>query len=259
MSDHVNGSHASKAGVATVSPSTATPSRVAAFFDVDGTLTRSDIFRDLVAFRNSVRPDKFFDLTLPLRGLLLLALDQVSRLAVNRLTYSWLEGFSSEDYEAWAARFQEGPGRRRLLQAPLSILADHARRGHRIVLLTGAVDLLVAPLPDLFARVTRVEACRAIRVEAVPLEVRDGLFTGKLAAPPLGGEEKARRIRAIAAEEGLDLPGSYAYGDSIADLPMLEAVGRPAAIRPDWRLRREAHRRGWPVLHSSTLVPGDSK
>ena len=64
---------------------------------------------------------------------------------------------------------------------------------------SGAVDLLVAPLPGLLARVTGVDACRDARVEAVPLKEHDGVFTGELAAPPLGQEEKARRARAIAA------------------------------------------------------------
>ena len=34
-------------------------------------------------------------------------------------------------------------------------------------------------------------------------------------------------IEAIAREKGYDLDQSYAYTDSISDLPMLEAVGRP--------------------------------
>lgn len=228
--------------------------RIAAFFDVDGTLTKSDIFRDLVTFRRQARPDRLFDASLPGRGLLLLALDQVSRVAVNELTYSWYAGFRRDEFSAWAERFQEGPGMKRLLAAPLSVLAHHARLGHRVVLLTGAVDLLVAPLPALLARVTGVEACLDMRVEGVPLEESGGVFTGRLVGEALGQEEKARRARAIASEEHLDLARSFAYGDSIADLPLLSSVGRPAAVRPDWRLRRVAARRGWPVIEAPRLL-----
>lgn len=236
-----------------------TASRVGAFFDVDGTLTRSDIFRDLVTFRRQARRDPLFDASLPARGLLLLLLDQVSRVAVNRLTYSWYGGFRRDEFIAWAKRFQAGPGRRRLLAAPMHLMAEHARQGHRIVLLTGAVDLLVQPLPELLASVTGVDACASMRVEAVPLTEADGVFTGELGAPALGQEEKARRARSVAAEEGLDLESSFAYGDSIADLPLLEAVGRPAAVRPDWRLRREARRRGWPVIEAPDLLREDGQ
>jgi len=41
---------------------------------------------------------------------------------------------------------------------------------------------------------------------------------------------------------------SKAYSDSFSDVPMLEAVGQPAAVNPDRRLRRVARERGWPVL-----------
>jgi len=54
-------------------------------------------------------------------------------------------------------------------------------------------------------------------------------------------------MREVAAREGLDLAGSYAYSDSITDLPMLEAVGQPVAVNPDRELRREADRRGWQI------------
>ena len=37
---------------------------------------------------------------------------------------------------------------------------------------------------------------------------------------------------------GLDLEGSYAYSDSITDIPMLEAVGHPVAVNPDRELRQ---------------------
>src|SRR2546430_17475783 len=54
-------------------------------------------------------------------------------------------------------------------------------------------------------------------------------------------------MRALAKEKGLDLSESWAYSDSITDLPMLEAVGHAVAANPDRDLRRVAARRGWGV------------
>src|SRR4029079_3693215 len=54
---------------------------------------------------------------------------------------------------------------------------------------------------------------------------------------------------------GYDLSASYAYSDSMTDLPMLEAVGFPHAVNPDRALRREAQQRGWPVLMFRRTVP----
>jgi hypothetical protein len=47
---------------------------------------------------------------------------------------------------------------------------------------------------------------------------------------------------------GYDLATSYAYSDSVTDVPMLEVVGHAHAVNPDKELRRQATTRGWPVL-----------
>jgi hypothetical protein len=54
-------------------------------------------------------------------------------------------------------------------------------------------------------------------------------------------------MREVAAGYGIDLAGSYAYSDSVTDLPMLEAVGNPVAVNPDRELRRVAAAKGWEV------------
>jgi hypothetical protein len=51
----------------------------------------------------------------------------------------------------------------------------------------------------------------------------------------------------MAARDGIDLVGSYAYTDSATDLPMLEAVGNPIVINPDKDLRELATERGWQI------------
>lgn len=61
------------------------------------------------------------------------------------------------------------------------------------------------------------------------------------------GENKAIAIRAVAEERGIDLAASYAYSDSITDVPMLEAVGNPVAVNPDKELRAYAADKGWEI------------
>jgi len=45
------------------------------------------------------------------------------------------------------------------------------------------------------------------------------------------GQEKARRLRALAAQEGLDLEQCIAVGDGANDLPMLRLAGLGIAFR----------------------------
>jgi HAD superfamily hydrolase (TIGR01490 family) len=79
-------------------------------------------------------------------------------------------------------------------------------------------------------------------------KVVDGKFTGELDGPFIYGTGKAEAIEQLGSERGYDLALSYAYSDSISDLPMMEAVGHPVAVNPDSQLGRIAHERGWPIV-----------
>jgi putative phosphoserine phosphatase/1-acylglycerol-3-phosphate O-acyltransferase len=56
----------------------------------------------------------------------------------------------------------------------------------------------------------------------------------------LWGEGKARAVRALADEQGLDLERSFAYSDGDEDVPFLETVGNPVAVSPERGLRAGA-------------------
>ena len=77
----------------------------------------------------------------------------------------------------------------------------------------------------------------------------EGRFTGELDGPPIGEQEKARRIRRFAEENDISLSRSHAFGDSIADLPMLEVVGHPHVVNPDRALSAIARARAWATHH----------
>ncbi|MGH8915542.1 MAG: HAD family hydrolase [Acidimicrobiia bacterium] len=79
-------------------------------------------------------------------------------------------------------------------------------------------------------------------------KVAAGHYTGELDGPFVYGAGKVEAMEKIAADRGYDLERSYAYSDSISDLPMMEAVGHPVAVNPDSELDTIAHERGWPVV-----------
>jgi HAD superfamily hydrolase (TIGR01490 family) len=84
-------------------------------------------------------------------------------------------------------------------------------------------------------------------------EIRDGVYTGRLAGPFVYGEGKATALREFARQEGIDLSASWAYSDSASDLPMLKAVGNPVAVNPDAELAAVARRERWQVLRFEKL------
>jgi len=113
---------------------------------------------------------------------------------------------------------------------------EHRNAGHKVVFLTGALDFTVAPLSEL-----------ADVVASARLRTQDGRYTGELEEVPYAGDARASFLRRLARQMGADLSASYAYGDSLSDLPMLETVGHPVAVNPDPRLRRIARDRRWAV------------
>src|SRR3990172_6982469 len=70
---------------------------------------------------------------------------------------------------------------------------------------------------------------------------------GGLGGEVIHGEAKARAVEELAGRWDIDLGESYAYSDSINDLPLLELVGHPQAVNPDGELKDAARARGWPV------------
>jgi HAD superfamily hydrolase (TIGR01490 family) len=81
----------------------------------------------------------------------------------------------------------------------------------------------------------------------------EGSFTGRFDGPFVYGPGKVEAMQAYAAEHGIDLAASYAYSDSVSDLPMLRAVGNPVVVNPDPLLAEIAREEGWQTLRFERL------
>ena len=68
---------------------------------------------------------------------------------------------------------------------------------------------------------------------------------------------KLQAVRRWADAGDIDLRQSWAYSDSVYDVPLLSAVGHPTAVNPDFRLQAAALLAPWPVtyLDSPAGVP----
>jgi HAD superfamily hydrolase (TIGR01490 family) len=81
----------------------------------------------------------------------------------------------------------------------------------------------------------------------------EGDFTGRLDGPFVYGEGKVEAMREFAARHEIELAESFAYSDSLSDLPMLRAVGNPVAVNPDPPLAAIAREEGWHTLRFERL------
>ena len=215
-----------------------------AFFDVEGVVLDTTIAHFYAWLRTRDMPE--LDRLVWSAGLAVrvpgwLQVDRRSRAAFNRRFYRLYRDLPARELRAQAAAALPDFIQPRIQHEAVRRVRAHRRRGDRVVLMTGALDFLVDSLAHL-----------GDELIAARLVERTGRFTGELAEPPLTADGRASHAARLAAEHGLDLGDCHAYGDSIADLPLLELVGHPHAINPDFRLAREARRRGWPVEHWAT-------
>jgi HAD superfamily hydrolase (TIGR01490 family) len=206
---------------------------------VDGTLVRSNIVMyyflyrldRLKGWRRSAWAASF-----AWKAPLFWTVDQFHRTTFKRWFYRHYAGVRADDFRAWCEETYPRITEPRIHPRGLRAIDEHRSAGRKILLVTGGIEETVAPL----ARAVQADGFLSNR-----LEVHDGRFTGRLIGTPLAGAGKVEAIRKSWPE--IDLSGSYAYGDSISDSPILSAVGHPVVVNPGAPLRLRSRKAGWPI------------
>lgn len=159
---------------------------------------------------------------------------------LDGLTAGELEGVAADvvDDELW-------PRRR---PAIVTALEAAAAGGARVAIASGTYEPVVA------AFVARLAAGPAGAVVGLgtPLEMARGRTTGRLAGRVGTGRLKADRVATLAG----GAPVREAYGDSLADLPLLDLAVEPVAVAPDRDLRPVALARGWRIIDDPPETAG---
>jgi putative phosphoserine phosphatase/1-acylglycerol-3-phosphate O-acyltransferase len=119
------------------------------------------------------------------------------------------------------------------------LLQEHRDAGRKVVLATTTPGDLVRPL---------AQRLGFDDVVATQYAESDGKYLGGIEGPFVWFTGKLAAIRRWADANDVDVAASWAYSDSIYDVPMLSAVAHPHAVNPDPRLRVLAVLRRWPVL-----------
>jgi HAD superfamily hydrolase (TIGR01490 family) len=82
---------------------------------------------------------------------------------------------------------------------------------------------------------------------------QDGKYTGEMDGPFVYGKGKVEAMRRFAAKHDIDMDASFAYSDSVSDLPMLRSVGHAVVVNPDADLLEIARQEGWEVMRFERL------
>lgn len=213
----------------------------AAFFDLDRTLMSgsSAYYFGKAAYREGLLPLSriFVDGSAALMFRLFGASDEQSEAIRDRILAT-VAGVEAEKLTSLAPQVIEELLPK--IQPESDALLDmHREAGRDVYIISASPIEIVAELAN------ALEITGGLGTQS---EIKDGIYTGQLAAPFCYGEGKADVIRRLAEERGYDLDRCYSYSDSASDLPMMQLVGHPVAVNPDRSLMSIAHRRGWPVV-----------
>lgn len=215
------------------------PSKVIAFFDLDHTLldgSNGTMYAKAMVKDGYMKPGALFWVAwytilyklnrLPRKEVYRKVLDVMGQYTVLEMIRMMDTGFEKEVLP-------------RLYAGGVRIVREHRERGHRTVIATAAGEYI--------AERVRVQL-GADDVIATPIPTKGDYITSDMEGPTAFMEGKLDMARDYCARQGADLGGCYFYSDSASDLPLLEAVGHPVMVNPQFKLRLAVRGRGWPVL-----------
>ena len=217
--------------------------QAAAFYDLEGTLVSTNLVHTLAFYARrqqgiwqTVKKSAGTLAKLPFFGVT----DLYSRNVFNEVFFQSYKGLSQDRLRYFSEELFEEVLKPAIYDGTPELIAQSKKIGQRQIVITGALDFTIEQLMNYLG----IDEFKANRLEFV-----NGYATGRLLPPVLAAATKASWIRTFAEREGLSLSDSYAYSDSLSDLPMLSVVGHPAAVNPDMRLRQTALHHDWPILN----------
>ncbi|WOV88472.1 HAD-IB family hydrolase [Sporosarcina oncorhynchi] len=217
-----------------------------AIFDFDGTLYAEETFQLLMKHlkhhpQHNSKYKSFFRKILPLyigykakvvpESTMKERSMQLYASALQSLDKSGQSAYFKEMKEAMQANFNKDVIER---------IKQHELAGIHIMLVSGAYT------PLLHAVTTGLPFNDIIGTE-IPYSL-DGRFDTQTKIYHIQGKRKNEMIMKALADKEVDWSNSFAYGDSYSDLPVLELVGNPIAVKPEKRLHQIANDRSWEVL-----------
>jgi HAD superfamily hydrolase (TIGR01490 family) len=221
-----------------IPPSGAKPTIVAAVFDVDRTLvpvtTTERIFIRYLLRKRVLGPRAVLNTFVFMAR----QFPRVTPFEAIRRQRAYLAGQPLDKMRRLARECFETEIKPRISKAGMDAIREHNEQGHMVVLLSGSLDFLLAPMQEYVG---------ADHLIAAHMEVEHGKLTGRIVGNFPYGSHKAELIRHFAEQHGLDFSRSYAYADHHTDHEVLRLFGNPVVINPKEKMLEIARREGWPT------------
>jgi HAD superfamily hydrolase (TIGR01490 family) len=212
--------------------------RIAAFFDLDLTITDRDSFRYFLEDYYLGKLTKWIYLPSILCLGIMRKLRFISLQTFKENALVSLNGKNETVIRQIGKLFMEKHLLTIIRKKALRKIRQHRELGHFTFIITSCPDIYILPL---------AEHLECDGYECSRLSYRNSKFTGRLLGVDCSGPEKVERLKTVIENRSINLSHSYAYSDHESDLPLLELVGRPVVVTPTEKLRRIAVDSGWKI------------
>lgn len=210
----------------------------AVYFDVDGTLAKSNIVYPLLYIKKKTMSTivyRLWSLTLPFRFIYWTILDKRNRKMATISIYKQYKGISIEKMKALKVQCYKENYENKLFSDALEMVNSLKNKGAKIILVSGSLDIFLEPLAE------KLDA----ELISSQLETKNGAYTGVALEKLVSGEQKAYLINQHAINNKYSLDNCASFGDSYDDIPMLCSVKYPVVINPDKKLLSLAKKNNW--------------
>lgn len=219
----------------------------ATFFDIDGTLIKSQMIFDFPRYlhKHGLFEEKY----------LLKIIEMIAEYELNLITYR-KAGKKILDIYAQALKGQKK-----------SDIDNHSKDfiEHHIKKKYPYTDNLINTLKKdtilIAISASPIEPVSALKkhipfthIFGTVLETKNGIYTGKIKINLLEKNSKQKAMLNIAKKQNIDLKTSFAFGDSDADIEYMAIVGHPIALNPNHHLKAIAEKNNWPVFHQKDNI-----
>ena len=217
--------------------------QAASFYDLEGTLLSTNLVHTLGFYARrqqglfkTIKKSAATLAKLPLFGVT----DLYSRNVFNELFFQSYKGESEDRLRYFSEELFEEVLKPAVFDGTPELIAQSKKIGQKQIVITGALDFTIERLMNYLG----IDEYAANRLEFV-----NGYATGRILPPVMASATKAKWMREYSEKNDINLSESYAYSDSISDLPMLSIVGHPVVINPDFRLKQTAIQHDWAILN----------
>ena len=215
--------------------------KVAAYFDLDGTLLNASSEKTLTGVLARRRPWRIPHATIAW------TIGATFGLLTGKAPYDALRNRGHLSLASWRIleRYSEEIAttylKERISPGAWERLDWHRKQGHRLVLVTATV----APMAEAMARVLAMD-----QVYGCGPENRTGMLSGSergWSVPRRKG--KVPIVEQDAEKHGHDLSQCYGYGNTHADSWFMRICGHAIAVNPESSLEQFAKKNDWEIVH----------